>query len=253
MIAGSRKLDGRVCLITGAAQGIGRAFASHLIKEGAAVVVADINADAIDAVANDLGHDALAIAADVSVEADVRAMYAAALQTFGRIDVVVNNAAIFSTLIRKPTEELSVDEWDRVMAVNVRGAFLCCREAIPTMKAQRSGKLITISSGTVFLGRRGYPHYVTSKAALLGLTRALATELGEFGITANALVPGGVRTEISREAFNAQDEELLVGAQAIRRVQTPADLLGTMTFLASADSDFMTGQVITVDGGLVYY
>ena len=165
--------------------------------------------------------------------------------------MLVNNAALFSTLALRPFEEIPLDEWDRVMATNVRGPFLCARAVAPAMKAQRYGKIVNVSSNTALMGRAGYLHYVTSKAAVIGMTRALARELGEHGITVNTLAPGAVLTEVPRQTFTAADVPAVAQATALRRGETPEDLVGVVVFLASPASDFMTGQTMTVDGGLV--
>jgi len=246
------RLAGRVAIVTGAGQGLGRAFAHRLAEDGARVVIADRNGDAARAVADEVGAAATALEVDVADEASVTAMVDAVQDRYGRLDILVNNAALFSTLRIGPFEDITVAEWDEVMAVNVRGPFLCCRAAAAPMRRQGYGKIINISSAAVLLGRPGYLHYVTSKAALIGMTRSLATELGPYGITVNAILPGSTETEVPRNTVTPEQISRLIERQAIKRRQVPADLLGIVSFLASPDSDFMTGQSVNVDGGAAF-
>lgn len=192
------------------------------------------------------------MATDVSDEASVSRMVEAATVRFGRVDVLVNNAAIFATvpLTRVRAEDLAVGEWERVLAVNLRGPFLCSRAVIPGMKERRAGRIVNVSSGTAFHGGGAPVHYIASKAGVLGLTRALARELGPFGITVNALAPGATVTEATGEAERGR-MEATIGARAIARAQVPDDLVGAALFLASAAAGFVTGQTLVVDGGRV--
>jgi NAD(P)-dependent dehydrogenase (short-subunit alcohol dehydrogenase family) len=246
------RLAGKVAIVTGGARHIGAAYAQRLASEGAAVVIADV-LDGAD-VANKIetaGGRALALKVDVSDEEETGRMAAGAVSAFGRIDILVNNAAIFIAIQRHPFYEISAEEWDRVAAVNIKGPFLCAKAVFPQMKQQRSGKIINISSSTAYWGTPNFLHYVSSKAALVGMTRALAREVGEFGINVNAIAPGLVE----HEGQNAPKAlaELQLKERSIKRVQTPDDLMGTLVFLASSDSDFMTGQVIVVDGGSIFH
>jgi 3-oxoacyl-[acyl-carrier protein] reductase len=165
----------------------------------------------------------------------------------------VNNAALFSTLELKPITEISAGEWRRVIDVNLTGAFLCCKAVVPCMRERGYGKIVNISSGTVWTGRAGYLHYVASKAALIGLTRSLASELGPAGIRVNAITPGSTETEVDRRTISRADRLAMAGQTALRRVQVPADLIGALAFLASTASDFITGQTINVDGGFAFH
>lgn len=247
------RLAGRVCVVTGAGQGLGRAFAQRLADDGASVAVADVNVEAAKQVAAQIGSHALPVAVDVADEQAVDAAFAEIVDRFGTVDVLVNNASLFSTLAMRDAVDITSAEWDTVMAVNVRGTFLCARRAIPVMRAAGHGKIVNISSSTVFLGRPQYCHYVTSKAAVIGLTRALASELGPDNITVNAVAPGSTETEVPRETVTPEQAGRIVAAQALHRRETPADLVGTVAFLASSDSDFITGQTIVVDGGASYH
>lgn len=246
------RLAGKVAIVTGGARHIGAAYARRLAAEGAAVVVADV-LDGSDVVQDiqSAGGKALAMKVDVSREKDTAHMAAESVKAFGRIDILVNNAAVFIDIERHPFYEISSEEWDRVSAVNIKGPFLCAKAVFPQMRQQRSGKIINISSSTVFSGTPLFLHYVASKAALVGMTRSLAREVGEFGICVNAIAPGLVQ----HEGQNAPQQftEFQLKARSIKRLQTPEDLLGVLVYLASSDSDFVTGQTIMIDGGSVFY
>jgi NAD(P)-dependent dehydrogenase (short-subunit alcohol dehydrogenase family) len=246
------RLAGKVAIVTGGARHIGAAYARRLALEGAAVVIADVLDGAT--IANEICAQqgkALALKVDVSDEAATNRMAAEAVKAFGRIDILVNNAAIFINLARRPFYEITAEEWDRVSAVNIKGPFLCAKAVFPQMKEQKSGKIINISSSTAYWGTPMFLHYVASKAALVGMTRSLAREAGEFGICVNAIAPGLVEHE-GQNAPRALTE-LQLKERSIKRLQTPDDLMGTLIFLASPDSDFMTGQTIVVDGGSVFH
>jgi 3-oxoacyl-[acyl-carrier protein] reductase len=215
-----------VAIVTGGARGLGRAYVEGLKRAGFDVVVADLSE-------SDAGD--LYVPVDVSDPASTEAMAATVVERFGRIDVLINNAGYFTQIVKKPFEELTVEEWDLAFAVNVRGTWLCCRAVAPTMKAQRSGKIVNTSSMTVPSGVPGFLHYVSSKSAIVGLTRALARELGEWGISVNTITPA-----------------LLAGQRAFKRDGVPEDLLGTILFLAGHGSDFVTGQDFWVNGGRLF-
>ena len=248
------RLKDRVIIVTGGAHGIGRAYCRGLAAEGAKVVVADLDIDAAEAVVRRLGEsgsDALAVRADVSQAEDVDAMAQAAADRFGSVDGLINNAAVFQVpaMSRVPFEQIPIDEWDRLIAVNLRGVFLGCRAVVPYMKAQGRGKIINISSGTVFHGSANSAHYVTSKAGVIGFTRSLARELGDHNINVNAIAPGLTLSLEEMTEDRLQMSRNRAQARSIKRDQEPEDLVGTAVFLCSPDSDFITGQTIVVDGG----
>ena len=248
------RLKDRVIIVTGGAHGIGRAYCRGLAAEGAKVVVADLDIGAAEAVVRslgELGSDALAVRADVSQAEDVDAMAQAAADRFGSVDGLINNAAVFQVpaMSRVPFEQIPIDEWDRLIAVNLRGVFLGCRAVVPYMKAQGRGKIVNISSGTVFHGSANSAHYVTSKAGVIGFTRSLARELGDHNINVNAIAPGLTLSLEEMTEDRLQMSRNRAQARAIKRDQEPEDLVGTAVFLCSPDSDFITGQTIVVDGG----
>jgi 3-oxoacyl-[acyl-carrier protein] reductase len=248
--------DQPVVVVTGAGQGLGRAFARDLARRGWQVAVADLDGGRAAKVAAEIaeaGGTARAFTCDVSDRAQVAALAAEAALQLGPVTGLVNNAAIFSTLRMGPFEEIGPEAWDRVLRVNVTGAFHMCQALIPAMRSAGYGKVVNISSATVITGRPGYLHYVTSKAALIGFTRALAAEVGPAGITVNAITPGSTATEVERETITREQRQAMAAATALRRIQVPADLVGAVAFLLSRDSDFITGQTLNVDGGFAYH
>ena len=245
-------LRGRVVIVTGGGRGIGKIYAREFAFAGARVVAADIDGEGAEAVAREIvaeGYEAIGMKVDISLEADVEAMAKAAIERFGTIDVLINNASLMSVLPRRDWMEIPVEEWDRVMDVNLRGMFLCCRAVAPTMKANGRGKIVNISSSRVWEGTPLRLHYTTSKAGVIGLTRALARELGEHGINVNAITPGATLSETQVASSSGNYLATRVGGRAFQRAQLPEDLVGAVMFLATQASDFMTGQTINVDGG----
>lgn len=248
------RLAEKVAVVTGGAQGIGAAYARALALEGARVAVADVlDPQEVASEISASGGCAIGLQIDVSSGDDCARMVAETVDAFGRLDVLVNNAAIFAALERKPFTEITPEEWDRVMAVNTRGPFLCAQAAVPVMRAQKYGKIINISSGTVFSGTPGMLHYVSSKGAQIAFTRALAREVGEDGICVNAIAPGLTMSEglLAQKDSLSFYTQTALGARALKREQVPADLIGALIYLASSDSDFVTGQTLVVDGGYV--
>jgi NAD(P)-dependent dehydrogenase (short-subunit alcohol dehydrogenase family) len=248
-------LKGRVAIITGAGQGIGKVFASAFAACGAIPVIAEINAAKGDAVAKEIvdgGGQAFAVVTDVASADSIAAMIDAVERRFSRIDILINNAGIFSTLEMRPFDQIPVEEWERVLRVNVTGPFLCSRAVLPAMRRAKWGRIVHMASGAVTMGRPNYLHYIASKGALTGMTGSMARELGADGITVNAILPGATFTEIERKTVSPEQKVRIVAQQCIPRAETPDDLVGTALFLSSDSSAFLTGQCLTVDGGATH-
>src|ERR1051326_610974 len=249
------RLANRVALLTGGAKGIGRHYAQALAREGARLMIADVadGRELAETIARERGANSVASAVtDVSDEGAVKALVAQTIERFGKIDILVNNAALFAPLAEQKVTEIDVNLWDRVMAINIRGVFLMTKHVAPYMIAQKYGKIINISSGTVARGIPNFAHYVTSKGAVTAFTRSVSRELGEHNICVNSLAPGFT---LSDSVINENPGHLdhsrapSLARRAIKRDEYPEDLLGTLIFLASSESDFMTGQTLAVDGG----
>ena len=253
------RLDGRVAIVTGAADGpraaIGATYARALAANGAGVTVADIvDGGSVVADIEAAGGQALNVVTDMRDEQSIRRMVAATVERFGRLDILVNNAAIGSNIPPIPVSDMSVELWDDLMAVNVRGPFLCVKAAVPEMRRNLYGKIINVGSATMFSGLPDRLHYVTAKGAIFAMTRALATELGKDGIRVNTVGYGLIANPVTEAEFDANPEKRakILGARAMPENVYADDLIGTLIYLASADSDAMTGQCLIVDGGDVY-
>jgi NAD(P)-dependent dehydrogenase (short-subunit alcohol dehydrogenase family) len=246
------QLTGKVALVTGAAQGIGRAIADGLAAEGARIVVADLEGAADAARAYEAG---IGVTSDVSSEADVAAMVERVSERAGRVDILVNNAGLYASLPMGPFEGISVDEWRRVMDVNVLSMFLTCRAVVPVMREQGGGKIVNISSGTPFRGVPYLLHYVTSKGAIVAFTRALARELGADRVLVNCVAPGFTMSEGVKQHPDVVEKlrDVSIAARTIQRDQTPDDVVGAVVYLAGPSSDFVTGQTIVIDGGQYFH
>jgi NAD(P)-dependent dehydrogenase (short-subunit alcohol dehydrogenase family) len=236
-------LDGKVAIVTGGAQGIGAAIARGLEAEGATVVVADLD------------PPEGGIRADVASEEDVARMVSETLARHGRIDILINNAGLYASLAMRPFTEIPLDEWDRVMKVNVASMFLTCREVVPVMREQGGGKIVNISSGTPFRGVPFLLHYVTSKGAIVAFTRALAKELGKDGILVNCVAPGFTMSDGVKAHPEVIEKlrDVSIAARTIQRDQVPEDVVGAVVFLCTPAADFITGQTMVIDGGQYFH
>ncbi len=248
-----KRLEQRIAIVTGAGQGIGRAIALGLAREGARVAIADVNEECANSVKNEIeaaGGRALVIRTDVSNEDSVQAMVERSLQEFGRVDILVNNAGIFPT---SPVEEMSEEDWDRVIGTNLVGAFLCSRAVVAKFLEQGSGRIISLTSGRAFQGAKNGAHYAASKAGIIGFSKSLALELAPHGITVNVICPG--ITDTAQPRGHQTEEQIYAQAQRIPlgRIGQPEDLVGPAVFLASDAAAFITGQTIMVNGGSIMW
>lgn len=246
-------LKDRVVIITGAGQGIGRVFAKAFALAGARVVIAERNAASAAKVGTEIltdGGQALAVTADVADEASIAEMIEVVEDEYGRIDALINNAGIFSTLQMRPFDQIPLDEWEQVLKVNLTGPFLCARAVLPAMRRAKWGRIINVASGAVRLGRPNYLHYIATKSALMGMSLSMARELGADNITVNAILPGATFTEIERKTVTPEQKERIIAMQCVPRAEVPQDLVGAALFLASEASTFVTGQSINLDGGV---
>jgi len=235
-------------IITGGGGKIAKAYAMAFAKEGAKLSLPDIvSADHTVNAIRDAGGAAITMACDVSNEESVKAMVDQTVKQFGTVDILINNAAYFMTVWKGPFWEMTVEEFDKAMAVNVRGSWLCAKAVVPQMQRQQGGKIINVSSNVALTGNPNYIHYVTSKGALIAMTRAMARELGDWNICVNTVSPGFVVTEGRK--VDPEYEKIRAQQRSIKRSQVENDLVGTVLFLSSPESDFMTGQLLNVDGG----
>jgi NAD(P)-dependent dehydrogenase (short-subunit alcohol dehydrogenase family) len=248
----SGALDGKVAIVTGAARGIGNAIAQGLAAEGARVVVADLDRADEAAAAFDGG---VGLTVDVSDEAQVVRMVEEAVERCGRIDILVNNAGLYASLPMRPFTEIPVDEWRQVMDVNVLSMFLTCRAVVPRMREQGGGRIVNISSGTPFRGVPFVLHYVTSKGAIVALTRALAKELGKDDVLVNCVAPGFTLSEGVREHPEVVEalRDVSIAARTLQRDQQPEDVVGAVVFLCGPGASFITGQTMVIDGGQYFH
>ncbi len=245
-------LDGKVAIVTGAAQGIGYAIATGLAAEGARIVVADLQGAEEAATAFPEG---VGLTVDVSSEEDVARMAEETVARCGRIDLLVNNAGLYASLAMRPFDQIPADEWRRVMDVNVLSMFLCCRAVVPQMRAQGGGKIVNISSGTPFRGVPFLLHYVTSKGAIVAFTRALAKELGKDNVLVNCVAPGFTMSDGVKAHPEVVEKlrDVSVAARTLQRDQAPEDVVGAVVFLCGPGSDFVTGQTMVIDGGQYFH
>ncbi len=251
------RLDGQVAIVTGGARSIGAAFAKGLAAEGAKVVIADLDAaEETLGIIKQAGGEAMPVKTDVTSEADCQAMVAKAVETYGKLDILVANAGLWVHLERQEATEIDVDTWEKVMSVNVKGVWLSAKAAIPEMVKNEYGKIITVATTRAMKGGAGMLHYDASKGAVIGMTRSLAREYGPSGIRANIIAPGATDTEISRSLADDTQKERRVASQqarAIKRAEEADDLVGACLHLASPESDFMSGQTLVVDGGAIVW
>lgn len=250
------KFKDKVAIVTGAETGIGRAIAQRLAQDGAAVVLADIaDAEHVARSIRESGGTAIAQQVDVCDEASVQRMVEGTLEAFGRIDILVNNAAIAASIQLRPFEQITVAQWRRMQDVNAMGPFLCARAVSPHMRRQQYGRIVNITSGTAFKGAPFMLDYVASKGALMTMTRALAREFGKDFVTVNAVSPGYTLSEgnLANKEFLSTYREAAIATRALPRDGWPADIVGAVAFLAGEDASFVTGQILAVDGGSVYH
>ena len=253
------RLQDRVAILTGAARGLGQVFALRLAREGAKVVLADrLDLADTEEQIKKIGGQVVSIKMDVTDFESVRTMVDRTIELFGRVDILVNNAAVYGGLKMKTLDAITEEEWDLVFAVNVKGVWHCCKAVYPCMKKQKCGSIINISSCAILQGVPLLGHYVASKGAVWAYTRSLARELGEYGIRVNSITPGYALTQASRElsddpAAYQHNYQMNIDSRVLKRAMMPADLEGALIFLASDDSAFISGQNINVDGGSVHY
>ena len=247
------KLDGKVAVVTGGAKGIGMHYAAALLDAGAAVAVADIDAEAMRETAARLSEEhpgrVLGVNLNVARRSEIEELAAQVEGRFGRLDILVNNAALFAVLPQRPSPwNIPDEEWDEVMAVNIRGVYACTEGCLPLLQREGWGRVINIASGLAFKGSARLIHYAATKGAVVNLTRSMAPALGPLGITVNAIAPGATNSETVIEARGGAVAQP-AGYRILGRDEAPADLIGTLLYLASPASDFVTGQTIVVDGG----
>jgi 3-oxoacyl-[acyl-carrier protein] reductase len=242
-------LDNKVAIVTGGARGLGKAYCLRMAEEGAKVVIADILDREAEEAANEIkvkGGTAIAVKVDVTSEEDTQRMADETVKKFGQIDILVNNAGYYHGMSRKPFNEISSEEWDKMMLVSAKGTWICCKAVFPYMKKRGKGKIINVSSEAVFAPTKGLIHYTAAKAAVIGITRVLAGELGQYGICANVIAPGVIDTPATRSYVNM--EKMDTSSVPMGRFGLPEDVVGAVIFFASDDSNFISGQSLLIDG-----
>ena len=251
------RLNGKVAAVTGGSQGIGAAYCKRLAAEGAKIIVADISSgESIVNLIKEMGGEAKFIETNVTIQEDNERMVAEGMETFGGLDILVSNAGLYTNLERKISTDETADEWDQVMEVNIKGVWLSSKAAIPAMKQNGYGKIINIASTAAFSGQGHSTRYAASKAAVLGITRTMAREFGPDGIRINAIAPGPIQTDTPTLVDGGDLEKrqnAILQRRAIKRIGVPEDVVGLCAFLASPDSDFISGQTVVVDGGTILW
>ena len=247
----------KVAIITGVGLGIGRTLANRFAEEGAKVVIAQRSEQTGKEVVDEIianGGEAYFVQTDIAIESSTLSMAEKTMDKYGKIDILINNATVsLSSLVPKPFDEITLDEWDEVMSVNLRGAWLCCKAVVPFMRKQKKGKIINTSSTAWDIAGLPFLHYMTSKAGIVGMTRGLAKELGDWNINVNCVSYGPVITETNREVYLKEEQDMVLSQQCIKRPAVPEELVGTVLFLASENSNFVTGQTIYPNGGFYFH
>jgi 3-oxoacyl-[acyl-carrier protein] reductase len=248
------QLKDKVAIITGSARGLGKEFALRFVKEGAKVTVCDIlDCEDTASAVSSMGGEVLALKTDVTSEKDTAAMAAKTVERFGRIDILVNNAAMYGGIENKnfarPFEEITIPDWDKMMAVNLKGIFLCCKAVAPYMKKQGQGKIVNIASTVALAGVPIFLHYTTSKGGVISMTKGLARALGEYNINVNAVAPGMTWTEATQTALAGNMADNIFASQVLKRLTKPEHITGSVVFLSSPDADQITGQILAVNAG----